>query len=216
MQKINGFQRTKSVKKISIVGGGTAGLISALILHTRFPDKNIQVIKSDNIGIIGVGEGTTEHWREFMNFCDITPDELIKECDATIKMGVMFEGWTEKPYYHDIPAFHINHKFGQYLASFGLKLNEDADQVKTTHLNYEDNKINLSNIDDFVINQFHFNTFKLNEFLLKKCKSRGIEIFEDEIIEVEITNSGIDSLVGKKQVYKSDFYIDGTLNLHHN
>ncbi len=43
------------VKNITIVGGGTAGLISALILEKKFRNHiNIQIIKSDEIGIIGV------------------------------------------------------------------------------------------------------------------------------------------------------------------
>ena len=37
-----------------------------------------------------------------MNYCNINHKELIRECDATIKLGVMFEGWTEKPYFHNI------------------------------------------------------------------------------------------------------------------
>lgn len=50
--------------KILIVGGGTAGLITALILKSRFESIQINIIKSDEIGIIGVGEGTTEHWSD--------------------------------------------------------------------------------------------------------------------------------------------------------
>jgi len=55
---------------ITIVGGGTAGLITALILNQRLSDK-IRVIKSDKIGIIGVGEGSTEHWSHLMKVCNI-------------------------------------------------------------------------------------------------------------------------------------------------
>ena len=58
--------------KILIVGGGTAGLITALILKSRFESIQINIIKSDEIGIIGVGEGTTEHWSDFMKFTNIS------------------------------------------------------------------------------------------------------------------------------------------------
>ena len=79
------------IKNLTIVGGGTAGLISALILKKRFPNLNITIIKSDKIGIVGVGEGSTEHWLEFMNYCGISFKELIKECDATLKGGILFK-----------------------------------------------------------------------------------------------------------------------------
>ena len=54
------------VKRIIIAGGGTSGLVAALILRARFEKIDIKIIKSDRLGIVGVGEGTSEHWSEFM------------------------------------------------------------------------------------------------------------------------------------------------------
>ena len=56
------------MKSLIIVGGGTTGLTTALILKKRFPNIKITIIKSDKIGILGVGEGTTEHWIDFCNY----------------------------------------------------------------------------------------------------------------------------------------------------
>ena len=118
-----------TINKITIVGGGTAGLISALILKTRFADKKIEVIKSDKIGIIGVGEGTTEHWSNFMRYVGIDQKKLIKECNATVKYGVMFEDWTDKPYFHNINSFLETNKFGQYQAGFGTMISKDKEYI---------------------------------------------------------------------------------------
>src|SRR6056300_901408 len=114
---------------IGVLGGGTAGLISALILKTRYPKYNIDIIKSDKIGIVGVGEGSTEHWKEFMKFCNISPQELIKKADATIKLGVMFEDWTEKPYFHSVTNLLQTTRFGQYQAAFGHFINSNDNQL---------------------------------------------------------------------------------------
>ena len=81
------------IGKILIVGAGTAGFVSALILKTRFPNIDITIVRSKNIGIIGVGEGTTEHWHHFMQMVGIDPTTLINRTDATLKYGVMFEDW---------------------------------------------------------------------------------------------------------------------------
>ena len=87
------------MNKLCIVGGGTAGLITALILKSRFSSLKIDIVKSDKIGIIGVGEGTTEHWLDFMQICGISEKELIRETNATFKGGIMFKNWTKINYY---------------------------------------------------------------------------------------------------------------------
>ena len=82
------------MKSIGIIGSGTAGLVAALILRQRYQDHQITVVSSQDIGIIGVGEGTTEHWKDFANFCGLNLVDGIIEADATFKYGVMFKGWT--------------------------------------------------------------------------------------------------------------------------
>ena len=114
-------------KTITIVGGGTAGLVTALILATRLNNK-IKVIKSDKIGIVGVGEGSTEHWEDFMNVCDIDVFELIKETDATVKLGIYFKDWTEKPYFHNVTSFNQT-KIGQFPAGLALNYVEGKEQI---------------------------------------------------------------------------------------
>ena len=171
---------------IGVLGGGTAGLISALILKTRYPKYNINIIKSDKIGIIGVGEGSTEHWKEFMNFCGISLQELLKETDATFKYGIMFEGWTKQNYYHNLTFQLSNCRFGQYLGGLGYVINHNVKPKDYTMGCNFDNKIPRTSD----ANQFHFNTFKLNCFLIKKCKEKEINIIEDEINHVSINNKG--------------------------
>ena len=106
------------MNKICIVGGGTAGLVTALILKSRFSSLQIDIVKSDKIGIIGVGEGSTEHWKEFADFVGITIKELITETDATLKNGIMFEDWTKQSYYHNVVGGIDNIKFAQYKAGY--------------------------------------------------------------------------------------------------
>jgi hypothetical protein len=202
------------IKNLTIVGGGTAGLISALILKKRFQNLEIQIVKSEKIGIVGVGEGSTEHWLEFMKFCDISHQDLIKECDATIKSGVMFENWTPKKYYHSINSMYQSEtKFAQYLAGFGYTISNNIDQIETTDQNYINNTVLKNDLEygNSPSNQFHFNTFKLNEYLIKKCTKNNIPVIIDEIKDVQLNKDGeIYKLVGEKKEYISDFYIDST------
>jgi tryptophan halogenase len=194
------------MKKVLIVGGGTAGLIAALVIKNRFSKIQVDVVKSDNIGIIGVGEGTTEHWKEFMQFCNIPLEELIRETDATFKYGVMFEGWTKKPYFHNVTSSVATIEFGQYLGGYAYSIVNNLDPKEYTYGHCFVNKV----IPNDIPNQFHFNTFKLNNFLLKKCLEINIKIFNDEITKINVKNNNIVDIESKNKKYKYDFYIDST------
>ena len=192
--------------KIGIVGGGTSGLVTALILKCRFSNIQIDIIKSDKIGIIGVGEGSTEHWREFMNFCNISLKELLTETGATFKYGVMFEGWTKKKYFHNVTDYFLKMRYGQYLGGYAYTIKEQLDPQSYTSAHCFESKINSIDLP----NQYHFDTFKLNKFLLKKCKNKGINIINDDIIEVDINKNKIDKIKSKTKTYQYDLYIDST------
>jgi flavin-dependent dehydrogenase len=200
------------MKNIIIVGGGTAGYVSALILKTRFKDINIKIIKSNKIGIIGVGEGSTEHWKEFLRFVGINEYNLIKKTDATLKCGIMFKGWSEKDYLHSVLDELTHLKFGQTLLGYQKLISLKCDQKKLNNPLFWDNKVAIKFLENNIVpaNQYHFNTFKLNEFLEKESKLRLIKIVDDEILNVEIKNNNIIKLKGEKSEYVADLFIDCT------
>jgi len=205
-------EQHNSPNSICVVGGGTAGLIAALILKKRFPKIDLAVVASKNIGIIGVGEGSTEHWLEFMDHLGITASEIIKECDATLKCGIMFRNWSEQDYLHSVQT-EFSHRDAQYPTVYGSILSNGNDTKKITLKTYWDNNVNrwfLSNRDEFPVSQFHFNTNKLNDFLSKLAKKYQIQVFDDEIQDVVIGEQGIKKIVGIKNTYTYDFYIDST------
>ena len=103
-------------KNICVLGAGTAGTISALILKESHPDTTVNLIKSDKIDIVGVGEGSTEHWRTFMEYVGIEFGELITKTGATFKNGIFFENWNgdSKNYYHTINGQFATESFTGY------------------------------------------------------------------------------------------------------
>jgi tryptophan halogenase len=199
--------------KITVVGGGTAGFVAALILKTRFPSSQINVVRSKRIGIIGVGEGSTEHWNEFMQYIGVPYQTIIRECDATFKCGIMFKGWREQDYMHSIgPEGDV--KNGQYLSVYGKLISENAPNRSMNPLLSWENRVAASRLEpaaESPWNQYHFNTQKLNDFLTKVAQLKGIEVVDDEILDVVLTDTGeIDYLVGESNEYHSNFYIDST------
>ena len=199
------------VKKIAIIGGGTAGVVTALILRKTFENLEIDLIESDKIGIVGVGEGSTEHWQTFMQHCDISTTELIKETGATFKYGINFENWTGdgSNYIHSISSAYnmssqTNSKFVySYLISKG------AGPKDLVHKYIEKS---LHRMPFFTINQFHFDTNKLNKFLHDLCDKRNVKTIKAEINEVKLSENGeISELISEDgRSFKYDLYVDCT------
>jgi len=200
------------IKSLVVVGGGTAGLVSAIYLRAAFPNLKITLIESSKIGIIGVGEGSTEHWKTFMEATNITVPDLIREAGATFKIGINFVNWNgdNKNYFHSIPQ----HLAGQDLYSgigyiyMHLIANNcnplDTAWHKTVN-SYHAEPLEKSSA------QFHFDTFKLNKYFHKLCNERNITVVDDDISEVILDDQGfVKTLVGDKDSYSGDFFIDST------
>lgn len=83
------------VQHIVIVGGGTAGWLSACLLAARLPDKRITLVEAPDIPTIGVGEGTWPTMRETLATIGIPEAEFLFECDAAFKQGSRFDGWRD-------------------------------------------------------------------------------------------------------------------------
>ncbi len=90
--------------RIAILGGGTAGWMSACLLAKRWPRCSITLVESPAIGIIGVGEGSTPQLRGFFAELGISESEWMPRCNATYKNGISFHGWSSRPgfesYFH--------------------------------------------------------------------------------------------------------------------
>lgn len=84
-----------SVQHVVIVGGGTAGWLSACVLAARRPDLAITLVEAPGIPTIGVGEGTWPTMRETLASIGIPEAEFLRACDASFKQGSQFNGWVD-------------------------------------------------------------------------------------------------------------------------
>ena len=80
--------------QLVVIGGGTAGWITALMLREMLPALTVTLIASKELGILGAGEGVTPHFiGQFLDEVNIPVSEVFKHAGATLKHGVKFTNW---------------------------------------------------------------------------------------------------------------------------
>jgi tryptophan halogenase len=103
---------TKQIKRIAIVGGGTAGWMAASILARALPGTGtvITVIESPEIGTVGVGEATIPPIIDLLRFLSINEDDFVKHTRSTYKLGIKFTDWSAigRSYWHPFGTFGSN------------------------------------------------------------------------------------------------------------
>lgn len=94
------------VSKVLVVGGGTAGWMAAAVLARAFGQAlEIELVESDAIGIVGVGEATIPQIRLINQFLGIDENAFVSATQGSFKLGIQFNGW--------------HHPEGAYLHAFG-------------------------------------------------------------------------------------------------
>lgn len=102
---------THPVRKVVIVGGGTAGWLTAAIIAAKHRNRipasfSVTLVESPNVPIIGVGEGTWPTMRSTLKKIGVSETEFVRECDVAFKQGALFAKWTtgaeDDAYYHPL------------------------------------------------------------------------------------------------------------------
>jgi tryptophan halogenase len=207
-----------------VVGGGTAGWLSALFFNRYFPESKITLVESQEIGILGAGEGTTPHFFDFVEELNLPITELMIESDATFKNGIKFTNWNEDPghYYHPFKDFDIldamrysilNYCNQPLLALECISENKSLDNISLTAVCSENNKVRYvsdnGRLTPIGSHAFHFNASKLAKFLSKIAVDRGVKRIEGIVENSVFENKKISSVILKDgQQLNFDFLID--------
>ena len=223
-------------RSILIVGGGTAGWLTAAYLAKVFgrPEKGgvpITLIESQDIGTVGVGEGSFATIRTTLSTLGIEEAKFLRESTATFKQGIRFVDWEKTPVTDASGAVHHDHYFhpfdppmfpeGAGLLPYWLLQDPKARvpfaqavtfQKRVAEAMRAPKRIYEGGYRSPINYAYHFDAANFGRLLANHAKSLGVRHLEGRISDVQVAEDG--SIAGVTSVehgqLTADFYIDCT------
>ncbi|MEW6992106.1 tryptophan halogenase family protein [Colwelliaceae bacterium 6441] len=211
-------------KKIVIVGGGTAGWMAANFLASQWKTTEICLVESKEIGIIGVGEGSTPHLKLFFDAIGVSESQWMPRCNATYKNGITFDKWSTiqgfESYFHPFAAqtddiFTVPLFFKNIQARMqGYCVNAHPDSYFLESYLARNNLGPLANecFPFGIAYGYHFDSALLGEFLAENAQKLGVKRVYGNVDDVLVNDQGNISAVRLKDGNQlaGDFFIDSS------
>lgn len=213
-----------TIKKIVILGGGTAGWMTAAALSrfVKTEATEIILVESAAIGTVGVGEATIPHIRVFNDMLGIDEDEFMRSTRATYKLGIRFDGWGSESsdYFHPfgdhgfpikgIPFHHY------WLRARKLAEVETFDRYSLANVMAASERFiypsaNQNSVESTFSYAYHLDAGAYARFLRDYSEACGVQRIEGEVVSVTLNQDTgfIQSLnLGDGKILAGDFFID--------
>jgi tryptophan 6-halogenase len=214
-----------SIRKIAIVGGGTAGWMAAMILAHKLGARGVEisVLESPAVPIIGVGEGSTPWLRGFFDMLGIEESEWMPQCNATYKCGISFRNWSTRPgfesYFHPFASMLDNLTLTQFVHNAQARMNGydvEAHPDKFFISSYlAKNRMAPKPSRNFPFDVwygYHFDAVLVGRFLHRKAVERGVKYTACHVTNVNLKENGDVKSVTTKEAgeVEADFFVDCT------
>ena len=192
---------SEPIRNIVIVGGGTAGWMTAAQLAKVFEQRiQIRVIESARIGTVGVGEATFNTIKVFFDALGLEEADWMPHCNATYKLAIRFAGWTahREHFYH--PFERCRSVDELTLPEWWLRLrphNQPLDYacLSTPHLcdrGRAPRYLDGTPFDEHTAYPYayHFDANGLASFLRDLATRRGVEHVQQDVVDVVMDPGG--------------------------
>jgi tryptophan halogenase len=208
--------------RITVVGGGTAGWLAALMIKKVQGDSHdVTVVESSQIGIVGAGEGSTGYLTDIIqgNTWDYGCNEadFLAETNATIKLGIKHKEWKRLGHEYIAPID------GSAIATTGtdyLLLHAILNDLNP-HEASENGKLIQSNMSSFYFEDgkientkshaYHFDAHLVGQYFKKVC-GQDVTHIDAKVLDINVDpNGNVDSIVlDNGQTVQSDFFVDAS------
>ena len=212
------------IERICILGGGTAGWMTAAALSYKFKGLpvSIQLVESDEIGTVGVGEATLPHIRNFNSTLNISEPALMKATEATIKLGIEFCDWGRigDRYIHPFGDFGPNVN-GVPFYQFWLRLRELGDSTRLDEYSlgvmlaemgrFTNPAADPARVESTFRYAYQFDATRYARFLRKYSEDNGVVRTEGKVVEARLnaTTGFVESVkLDRGEWVDADLFVD--------
>lgn len=221
----------KPIEHVAIVGGGTAGWMTAIMMNNALNSGDtdgqrirVTLIESPDIPTVGVGEATVPGMPVFLKECGVSEEEFFRTCNASFKLGVHFKNWnvdsdgkfidyfnsfTNAPYIEGHSPIDYFMKYGADGADFAEvtsacpSLTENFKGPRTLADPLKANNVRFA---------YHLDAGKFAKLLRQKSIDQGVQFIADNVQEVYQNEQGDVSALKLQKIgnLDVDFVIDCT------
>jgi flavin-dependent dehydrogenase len=205
----------QSANSVAIVGAGSAGWLTALILKIYCPYLQIQLVRPRKLSPIGVGESTQADLLRVLMAGRIDIPAFYKACDATMKCGIYYEDWNAVGEHYWHPFSNLS-TMGSYTAAhhYQQMALEDPERYRrgqyyaSVHTSYQTCVKNRQVAAEAAV-AFHLDAMKLTQYLEKTLTN--IDVREADNIDVQTEGGRVSAIVldGNEKV-SAGLYVDCT------
>jgi len=223
--KADASKKAEGKRTLLVLGGGTAGWMAASLMCHRWREQPIEItlLESPEIGIVGVGEGSTPQLKGFFDTLGIAESEWMPRCNATYKTAIESRAWSTRPgfeqYYHPFktdlddrgaPAYYFN----------TVMRRGNADVHSHPDLFFINSELARQRRAPLPAHQFpfrafygyHFDAYLIGAFLRDWAKARGVRHIEGTVASVAQHENGDIARLHTRdgQSLSADFFIDAS------
>lgn len=186
------------IQRVLVLGGGSAGFLAAITCKHRLPNLDVTILRSPDIGIIGVGEGTTPPVVTHLHgYLKIDPQAFYAVARPSWKLGIRFL-WGPRPAFNYSFGIQLDNQYQALPRGTGYYAWEDFDFTELTS--------SLMSLDRAFVKQangapliertaaYHLENETFVTFLEQHARSLGVKITDDRVVSVNQNENGIAGL----------------------
>ena len=205
----------ETVRNVIVLGGGSAGFMAALALRLKIPDLPVRVIHSSDLGIIGVGEGSTLVLTRFLHqYLRLHPAKFFEIAQPTWKLGLKFI-WGPRASFHYTFGAGPTNRVPALGRPVGYFLDHDTTyQDMHSVMMAHDKVFERSPAGGPAVHlnvAYHFENEKFVRFLHDAARAAGVIVQDDKVVDVAIDERGVRSLkLASGEEAAADLYVDAS------